>query len=76
MKLNENNSNYAVKASNFHGGNMISFHNSLNEALKAEKKNCVLGCKCGCAYIIPLNANAKKELLKIEYYACIEDIPT
>lgn len=75
MKLNENNSNFAVKASNFHGGNIISFHNSLKEALKTERKNRVPNCKCGCAYIIPLNEQAKKALLKNEYYVCADDVP-
>ena len=37
MKLNENNAKFAVVASAFHGGGVISFHNSLKAALKARK---------------------------------------
>lgn len=63
MKLNENNSKFAIVKTAFHNGGTISFHNSLESALKAEKKNTSESCACGCCGIVPVTAEAKKEIL-------------
>ena len=79
MKLNENNSRFAVVATAFHGGGVISFHNSLDAALKSERKYASGSCICGCCRVIPITEEARKELFMrgycSQYAALLEDIP-
>ena len=79
MKLNENNSKFAVVKTAFHGGGAISYHNSLTEALKSERKYASGGCICGCCRVIPITEEARKELFKrgycSQYAALLTDIP-
>lgn len=65
MKLDETNSKFAVVKNAFHGGGTISFHNSLNAALKAEKKYInFFGDYCA---IVPVTEEAYNELIQIGY---------
>lgn len=48
MKLNEKNSKFCVVRTGFHGGGIVSFHISLNAALKSKNNNIYPGCDCGC----------------------------
>ena len=79
MKLNENNSKFAVVKTAFHGGGVISFHNSVGEALKADKKFSSGGCICGCCRVIPITEEARRELFEQGYCSLhadlLEDIP-
>jgi len=63
MKLTENNAKFAIVKTAFHGGGTISFHNSLESAIKAEKQNTSETCTCECCGIVPITAEAKKEML-------------
>ena len=79
MKLNEKNARFAVVKTAFHGGGVISFHNSLAEALKVDKKFSSGGCICGCCRVIPITEEARKELFEEGYCSrhadLLEDIP-
>ena len=79
MKLTEKNSKFAVVKTAFHGGGVISYHNSLEEALKADKKFSSGSCVCGCCRVIPITEEARKELFERGYCSrradLLEDIP-
>lgn len=62
MKLTEKNAKFAVVATAFHGGGVISYHNSLAEAIKAERKATSPCCLCGCCKVVPITRAARKEL--------------
>ena len=62
MRLNENNSKFAVVKTAFHGGGIISFHNSLAEAIKSERRSTSPHCCCGCCQVVPITRAARKEL--------------
>jgi len=59
MKLTENNARFAVVATAFHKGGTISFHNSLDAAIKARNKFAGNSCECGCAGVVPVTEEAK-----------------
>lgn len=63
-KLNETNSNFEVKMSKFHGGQILCYTNSLKVALQVLKKNTFHDCYCGCVLINALNENSLIELEK------------
>lgn len=65
MKLNENNAQFAVVSTAFHGGGTISFHTSLNAAMISENKNTSKTCNCGCCSVIPITESAKEEMLEL-----------
>lgn len=71
MKLNETNARYAVVRTAFHGGGVIRFHKSLEEALKTQKWYREGVCTCGCCAVVPVTEEARKEYwhkyLKHEY---------
>ena len=79
MKLNEKNARFAVVKTAFHGGGVISYHNSLEEALKSDRKYSSGGCTCGCCRVIPITEEARKELFERGYCSrhadLLEDIP-
>ena len=79
MKLTEKNSKFAVVKTAFHGGGVISYHNSLTEALKSERKYASGGCTCGCCRVIPITREAREELFEQSYCTqravLLEDIP-
>ena len=67
MKLDEKNARFAVIATAFHGGGVISFHKSLKAALRADKESTQGGCTCGCCAVVPITREARRELAKIDY---------
>ena len=79
MKLTEKNSKFAVVKTAFHGGGVISYHNSLEEAIKSDRKYSSGGCICGCCRVIPVTEEARKELFERGYCSLhadlLEDIP-
>ena len=79
MKLNEKNARFAVVKTAFHGGGVISYHNSIEEALKADKKFSSGSCICGCCRVIPITEEARKELFERGYCSrradLLEEIP-
>ena len=49
-KLTEETARYAIVKTAFHGGGTISFHRSLDAAIKAANRYINAGnCSCGCA---------------------------
>jgi len=62
MKLTEKNAKFAVVATAFHRGGTISFHNSLESAIKARAKFALNSCECGCAGVVPVTAEARAEM--------------
>lgn len=79
MKLTEKNAKFAVVRTAFHGGGVISFHNSMSEALKSERKYASGNCICGCCRVIPITEEARKELFEEGYCSrhadLLKDIP-
>ena len=79
MKLNEKNARFAVVKTAFHGGGVISYHNSVVEAIKADKKFSSGSCICGCCRVIPITEEARKELFERGYCSrradLLKDIP-
>ena len=79
MRLNEKNAKFAVVKTAFHGGGIVSYHNSLDEALKSERKYASGDCTCGCCRVIPITGEAQKELFErgysSQYAALLEEIP-
>ena len=79
MKLTEKNSKFAVVKTAFHGGGVVSYHRSLTEALKSERKYASGGCICGCCRVIPITEEAREELFERSYCAqraaLLRDIP-
>ena len=79
MKLTEKNAKFAVVKTAFHGGGVISYHNSLEETLKADKKFSSGGCICGCCRVIPITEEAREEIFEQGYCSrhadLLEDIP-
>lgn len=67
MKLNETNARFAVVRTKFHGGGVISFHNSLKEAEKSANHNRYYGCECGCCAVVPITVDAQKEMHRNGY---------
>lgn len=67
MKLDEKNARFAVIATAFHGGGVISFHKSLKAALRADKESTQGGCTCGCCAVVPITREARRELARAEY---------
>lgn len=67
MKLNESNSQFAVVKTAFHGGGVISYHNSIEEAIKSDRKYSSGGCTCGCCRVIPITEEAREELFEQGY---------
>ena len=63
MKLNESNAKFAVVKTAFHNGGALSFHNSLDEAIKQAKKLQRGECVCGCADVVPVTEEARKEYM-------------
>lgn len=80
MKLNATNSKFAVVKTSFHGGGIISFHNSLAEAEKAEHNHQSGDCQCGCCGIVPVNVEGAAELKQRKdrdgYPYYVNEIPT
>ena len=74
MKLTEKNARFAVVKTAFHGGGVISYHNSIEEALKADKKFSSGGCICGCCRVIPITEEAREELVEQGYCSPREDL--
>lgn len=74
MKLNEKNARFAVVKTAFHGGGVISFHRSLEEAIKSDRKYSSGGCICGCCRVIPITEEARKELFERGYCSLHEDL--
>ena len=74
MKLTEKNAKFAVVKTAFHGGGVISYHNSLTEALKSERKYASGGCICGCCRVIPITEEAREELSEQGYCSLREDL--
>ena len=64
MKLTEENARFAVVKTAFHNGGTVSFHVSLDEAMKAKKKLQRGDCVCGCAGVVPVTIDAQKEIVK------------
>lgn len=79
MKLNEKNARFAVVKTAFHGGGVISYHNSIEEAIKSDRKYSSGSCICGCCRVIPITEEARKELFERGYCSLhadlLEDIP-
>ena len=67
MKLNETNARFAVVRTKFHGGGVISFHNSLKEAEKSANHNRYYGCECGCCAVVPITVDAQREMHRNGY---------
>ena len=63
MKLNEQNARFAVVGTAFHNGGTYSFHNSLEAALREKHKHQSDTCKCGCADVVPVTEEARKEYM-------------
>jgi hypothetical protein len=63
MKLTENNARFAVVKTAFHNGGAVSFHNSLEAAMKAKKKLQRGECVCGCADVVPVTIDAQNEIV-------------
>ena len=74
MKLTEQNSKFAVVKTAFHGGGVISYHNSLEKALKVDKKFSSGSCICGCCRVILITEEARKELSKKGYCSLHADL--
>ena len=74
MKLNEKSARFAVVKTAFHGGGVISYHRSITEALKADKKFSSGTCICGCCRVIPITEEARKELFEHGYCNSHEDL--
>lgn len=62
MKITESNARFAVVATAFHHGGTISFHNSLEAAIKVRDKHAGDNCDCGCAGVVPVTQEAKAEM--------------
>ena len=65
MKLTEKNARFAVVKTAFHNGGTISFHNSIYEALRVERKYGSGECKCGCCSVVPITVDARDELCHV-----------
>lgn len=63
MKLDETNAKFAVVKTAFHNGGTISFHNSLEAAIKSQIENTSKTCACGCCGIVPITKDAQKEIV-------------
>lgn len=63
MKLDETNAKFAVVKTAFHNGGTISFHNSLEAAIKSKNENTSETCSCGCCGIVPITVDAQKEIV-------------
>ena len=63
MKLDETNARFAVVKTAFHNGGTISFHNSLDAAMKTKKKYQHGECVCGCAGVVPVTEDAQNEII-------------
>lgn len=61
MKITEKNAKFAIVRTAFHGGGAASFHNSLEAAERALKKEILKSCQCGCAAIVPITTAAREE---------------
>lgn len=64
MKLTEKNARFAVVKTAFHNGGTISFHTSLDSALKVQRRYSSGGCTCGCCSVCPITEDAQKEMVK------------
>lgn len=64
MKLTEKNAEFAVVATAFHHGGVISFHRSLDAAKEAARRWRGTVCQCGCCDVVPVTENARTEMLK------------
>lgn len=69
-KLTKNNSKYAIVRTAFHGGGVIAFSNSLENAKRIERKNTISCCCCGCCAVVPITEEAKSDL--IDFICCDE----
>ena len=56
------NARYAVVRTAFHGGGVISSHKSLSAAEKAAKKYRNPDCSCECCAVVPITAEARREM--------------
>lgn len=73
MKLTEKNAQYAVVKTAFHSGGTVSFHRSLNAAMRA--RDAFQGaCDCGCAGVVPVTKEAR-EYAKYMIDTCRGDSP-
>ena len=64
MILTEKNARFAVVKTAFHNGGTISFHNSLDAAMKMKKKHQRGECVCGCAGVVPVTEDAQNEIIE------------
>lgn len=67
MKLNESNAKFAVVSTAFHGGGVISYHDSFVAALVAAKENTSRHCTCGCCGIVAITDDAMQEMHEFGY---------
>lgn len=56
------NAKYAVVSTAFHGGGVISSHQSLAASEKAAKKCRIANCECGCCAVVPIATQAREEM--------------
>lgn len=54
MRLTENNARFAVVKTAFHGGGVISYHYSADQADRAARKFRQPDCSCGCCRVVPV----------------------
>lgn len=52
MKLSENNANFAVVKTAFHGGGILSLHVSAEAAERAARRFRQRDCTCGCCRVV------------------------
>lgn len=74
MKLNENNANFAVVGTAFHGGGVISYHKSLRAAERSARCSVVGECDCGCCGVVPITESARREMMQFYRYNIRDDI--
>jgi len=63
MKLTEKNARFAVVRTAFHNGGTVSFHTSLEAAMKAKRSYQNTDCICGCAGVVPVTVEAQNEII-------------
>ena len=62
MRITSKSAAYAVVRTAYHGGGVESVHKSLTAAERAAKAYRRSGCECGCCAVIPITAEARREM--------------
>ena len=65
-KLDAGNANFAVVKTAFHGGGVITYHVSLNSAIKSARVFRADSCNCGCCAVVPITEAARQEMKTAE----------